>query len=110
MNPYSCENFKSHTNVRCFIMVSKQKLVNSITFPPFLGWSGTESTITETTTGLLNQPWMMMDDDKCEAIGRMRGRGNQSNQRKPAPVPLRPPQISHDLTRALIPCTLQNVY
>jgi hypothetical protein len=26
------------------------------------------------------------------------GRGNQSTQRKPAPVPLCPPQIPHDLT------------
>jgi hypothetical protein len=26
------------------------------------GWSGTESSITEATTGLLYQPWMMMDD------------------------------------------------
>jgi hypothetical protein len=27
------------------------------------------------------------------------GRGNRSTQRKPAPVPLYPPQILHDLTR-----------
>jgi hypothetical protein len=28
------------------------------------------------------------------------GKGNRSNQRKPAPVPLCPPQIPHDLAWA----------
>jgi hypothetical protein len=38
---------------------------------------------------------MIDDDDECGAVGGMRiGRG------KPAPVPLRPPQIPHDLTWA----------
>jgi hypothetical protein len=47
-------------------------------------------------TGLLYQPWMI--DDECAAVGGMRiGRGNQSTRRKPAPVPLCPPQIPHDL-------------
>jgi hypothetical protein len=41
----------------------------------------------------------MIDDDG--AIGAMRiGRGNRNTRRKPAPVPLCPPQIPHDLTRA----------
>jgi hypothetical protein len=40
-----------------------------------LGLSGTGSTITETTAGLLYQP-RLMDDDECEAIGGMIGRGN----------------------------------
>jgi hypothetical protein len=40
-------------------------------------------------------------DDERGAIGGMRiGRGNRDTWRKPAPVPLRPPQISHDLTWA----------
>jgi hypothetical protein len=39
------------------------------------------------------------DDDDCGAVGGMRiGRGNRSTQRKPAPVPICPPQIPHDLT------------
>jgi hypothetical protein len=39
-----------------------------------------------------------MIDDECGAVGGMRiGRGNQSTRRKPAPVPLCPPQIPHDL-------------
>jgi hypothetical protein len=63
------------------------------------GWSVTESTITEATTGLLYQPRMMMDDE-CGVIGGMLGRGNRSTRRKPAPVALCPPQMPHDLTWA----------
>jgi hypothetical protein len=37
------------------------------------------------------------DDDECESIGGMLGRGNCSTRSKPAPVPLCPPQIPHDL-------------
>jgi hypothetical protein len=49
--------------------------------------------------GLLYQP-QMTDDGDCEAIGGMRiGRGNRRTGRKPAPVPLCPPDIPHDLTR-----------
>jgi hypothetical protein len=41
------------------------------------------------------------DDDDCGAISGMRnGRGNRITRRKPTPVPLRPPQIPQDLTRA----------
>jgi hypothetical protein len=40
----------------------------------------------------------MVDDDDYGAVGGMRlGRGNRSTRRKPAPVPLCPPQIPHDL-------------
>jgi hypothetical protein len=38
-------------------------------FFSFWGWSETESTITEATTGLLYQPQMKMDDDECGVIG-----------------------------------------
>jgi hypothetical protein len=39
------------------------------------------------------------DNDECGAVGGMRiGRGNRSTRKKPAPVPLYPPQILHDLT------------
>jgi hypothetical protein len=52
------------------------------------------------TTGLLYQP-QMIDDDDCGAIGGIKiGRGNRSTRRKPAPVPLCPPQIPYDLSRA----------
>jgi hypothetical protein len=50
-------------------------------------------------SGLLYRPWMM-DDDGCGAVGGMIDRGNLCTERNPAPVPLNPPQIPHDLTRA----------
>jgi hypothetical protein len=50
---------------------------------------------TSATVGLLYQPRMI----DYGAVGGMRiGRGNRSTLRKPAPVPIRPPQIPHDLT------------
>jgi hypothetical protein len=50
-------------------------------------------------TGLLYQPRMI--GDECRAVGGMSiGRGNRSTRRKPASVPLCPPQIPHDLTWA----------
>jgi hypothetical protein len=43
----------------------------------------------------------MIDDGDCGAIRGMKiGRGIPSTRRKPAPAPLRPPQIPHDQTRA----------
>jgi hypothetical protein len=51
-------------------------------------------------SGLMYQPWMI-GDDECGGVGGMRiGRGNQSIWRKPAPVPLCPPQNPHDMTWA----------
>jgi hypothetical protein len=55
---------------------------------------------TVATSGLLYKP-QMIDEGDCGAVGGMKiGRGNQSTQRKPAPMPLCPPQIPHDQTRA----------
>jgi hypothetical protein len=52
---------------------------------------------TSATVGLLYQPRMI--DYDYGAVGGIRiGRGNQSTRRKPAAVPLCPPQIPHDLT------------
>jgi hypothetical protein len=42
----------------------------------------------------------MIDDECGAASGMITGRGNRSTRRKPAPVPLCPPQIQHDLTWA----------
>jgi hypothetical protein len=43
-----------------------------------------------------NWPIVPSPDDEC---GTMRiGKGNRSTRRKPAPMPLCPPQIPHDLT------------
>jgi hypothetical protein len=50
-------------------------------------------------TGLLYQPRPI--DDECRAVGGMRiVMGNRSTWRKPAPVPLCPPHIPHDLNWA----------
>jgi hypothetical protein len=55
---------------------------------------------TAATTGLLYQP-QRTDDGDCEEISRMKfAREHRSTRRKPVPVPLFPPQIPHDLTRA----------
>jgi hypothetical protein len=55
---------------------------------------------TAATTGVLFQA-QMIDDGDCGAIGGMKAvRGHLNAQRKPAPVPLWPPQIPPDLTRA----------
>jgi hypothetical protein len=55
---------------------------------------------TAATSGLLYKP-QMIDAGDCGAIGGIKiGRGNRSTRRKPAPVPLCPPQIPHDQTWA----------
>jgi hypothetical protein len=52
---------------------------------------------TAATTGLLYQPQMIHD---CGGIGGMNLGRETSVLRKPAPVPLCPPEIPHDQTRA----------
>jgi hypothetical protein len=70
----------------------------------FYYWcGGTKSLGTAATSGLLYKP-QMIDEGDCGAIGGMKiGRGNRSIRRKPAPVPLCPPQIPHDQVRARTP-------
>jgi hypothetical protein len=64
----------------------------------FVGWGVSASTWYCGHFWPIVQP-RMIDDGGCGAIGGMRiGRGNRSTRRKPAPVPLCPPQIPHDLT------------
>jgi hypothetical protein len=54
---------------------------------------------TAATIGLFYQPQMI--DDECGAVGGMKiGRGNRRTRGKPAPMPLCPPQITHDASRA----------
>jgi hypothetical protein len=55
---------------------------------------------TSATDSPLYRP-RMIKDKECGAIDGIRiGRGNRSTRREPASVPLCPPQIPHDLTRA----------
>jgi hypothetical protein len=58
------------------------------------GWGETESTW---YTGLFYQPRMVMDESGA-VRGMKIGRGNLTTRRKPAPGPLSPPQILHELT------------
>jgi hypothetical protein len=65
----------------------------------FFSWGG----VRLSPLGTLATSWPIVqapaDDDECGAVGGMRiGRENRSIWRKPAPVPLYPPQIPHDLT------------
>jgi hypothetical protein len=48
--------------------------------------------------GLLYQS-RMMNDDEYGAVGGMFGKGNRSTRRKPARMPLCPPQIPHGPSR-----------
>jgi hypothetical protein len=64
---------------------------------------------TSATVGLLYQP-RMFDDDDYGAVGGMRiRRGNRSTRRKPAPVPLCPPQIPHNLYKSKVVPTFKCV-
>jgi hypothetical protein len=45
----------------------------------------------------------MIDEDERGAVGGVSSRESGSNGRKPAPVPLSPPQIPHDVTWARTP-------
>jgi hypothetical protein len=63
-------------------------------FPPGVGWDWVHL-VCQPLFGLLYQPWMI---DDFGAVGGMKiGRGHWSTRRKPAPVPLCPPQIPLDL-------------
>jgi hypothetical protein len=64
---------------------------NSVLFI-LLGWNETVYEVRESLFGLLYQP-RMLDNDKHGGIGGMVGKEGRSTRRKPAPLPLRPPQI-----------------
>jgi hypothetical protein len=62
-------------------------------------WSGTESTITASIYWPILQPWMIDVDDFGAVSGVHEARSTGSTPSKPAPLPLCPPQIPHDLTQ-----------
>jgi hypothetical protein len=77
---------------------------------PFLSisWCGVKPSplLLRPLIGPLYQPCTIMDADECGATDGMLGRGNQSTRKKLSPVPLCPPQILDDLTRARIQATM----
>jgi hypothetical protein len=49
-------------------------------------------------TRIMMMMMMVMMIDERRTVGRMRtGRGNRSTRKKPAPVALFPPEVTHDL-------------
>jgi hypothetical protein len=85
--------FYSHKGTHCTHGWCRQRAYSFL-----MGWDWVHLVL-RPLFGLLYQP--RMRDDDCRAIGGMKtGRGNPSSRRKSAPVPLCPPQTSHDLTRA----------
>jgi hypothetical protein len=89
-----CQLLSETCNMTCrMIFQHLQSFFFFSSFPPLCG--GTLGTVA--TTGLLYQPWMVGGGGDCGVIGGMKiGGGNRSTRRKPAPVPLCPPQIPHD--------------
>jgi hypothetical protein len=66
----------------------------------FFFWKGGgESQLGTSATICPIVPPRMMNDEYGTVCGMRIGSGNWSTQRKPAPVPLYPPQMPHDLTR-----------
>jgi hypothetical protein len=66
-----------------------------------VSWSGVR--LSPLGTSAANWPTIpaLLDVDKCGSVGGMRiSRGNRCTSIKPAPVPLCPPKIPHDLTWA----------
>jgi hypothetical protein len=83
---------------------SEDKILNTPTVPQlrfsfWVGWDWVQL-VRRPLFGILFQP-QMIDDEECGAVRGLRiGRDNRSTRRKPAPVPLFPPQIPRDLTWA----------
>jgi hypothetical protein len=76
-----CNNLQIVGIVRSRTQATEFSLwILSLLFP--LGWSGTESIITE-AVNCLSVP---DQDDECGAIGGTLGRGNQSTRKNPVPV------------------------
>jgi hypothetical protein len=82
----------NNSNLRSFIIIIIiiiiiVIIINGVRMSPFN---------TAITLGILPQP-QKIDDGDCGGIGGMKiGRENRSTRRKPAPVPLCPPQIPHN--------------
>jgi hypothetical protein len=96
MSHASCSIVLTLSNRKSFYLSDLGKKM-SFFFLSFLGWGETSPLGTSAT----NSPTVPAPDDDCGAVGGMRtGRGHRNTRRKPASVPLGPPQIPHDLTWA----------
>jgi hypothetical protein len=90
------------STVKFFLFLLRSFLLQN-SFIIILSGVRLEFPCTAATSGLLYQPQMIGEGD-CGAIGGKKiGRGNRSTRRKSASVPLCPPQIPHDQTRARTP-------
>jgi hypothetical protein len=90
LSPYPCYSWEIALNADLNVF---------LIFIFLMGWDWVHLVL-RPLFGLLHKPQMIEVDD-CGAVGGMRiCRGNRSTRRKASPVPLCPPQISHDLTRA----------
>jgi hypothetical protein len=88
-----------HFKQTLFRLRSSAVLYHTVSYPKFRGGGGGSDwvhLVQRSQLALLHQPRTPVD---YGAFGGMRiGRGNRSTRRKPASVPLCPPQIPHDLT------------
>jgi hypothetical protein len=67
-----------------------------------VGWNWVHLVLRPLLAYRTSARWSTRDGD-CGAIGRMKnGWGNRSTQRKPAPMPVCPPQIPRDQTRVAV--------
>jgi hypothetical protein len=88
----------SHSDIHCYLIIGNLLDLN-FNIILFLMWWDWADLVLRPLFGLLYQPQMIHDD--CGAMGGMRiGWGNRSTGRKTAPVPLCPPHIPRDMTRA----------
>jgi hypothetical protein len=98
-NPCSWISDRKYFPSQCVSFSSELWITRTCLFF-LISWGGVRLSPlgTSATVGLLYQPRMIDDDDYGAVDGIRIGKGNRSTRRKPAPVPLCPPQIPHDLT------------
>jgi hypothetical protein len=85
--------------VAVLLKVILKKLTEIVSKYFLISWGGLRLTMSPLGTSATIWPIVQAPDDECGVVGGMRiDRRNQSPRRKPAPVPLYPPQVPYDLT------------